>query len=188
MSCRQAGVAARISQCPPIENGRRAVAHRAEDLLHLAGPVVSAIRAPTILRLADARKQGQRPFHQPHHTAKGNGFGALRKLVSTASPTLTADQSIALQLDENGFQELARNSASGRNGGRRKARARGKCGKFQQGLQRVTSFLREQGGANPFSLTALCQFSIWSVQFSICHVSLNSYNPYSFTRYFRIHR
>jgi hypothetical protein len=34
-------------------------------------------------------------------------------------PTLASDQTIALQLDENGFQELARNGAPGRNGGRR---------------------------------------------------------------------
>jgi hypothetical protein len=56
---------------------------------------------------------------EPHHTAKGNGSGTLRKLVSTAPPTLAADEAIALQLDENGFQELTGNGAPGRNGGRR---------------------------------------------------------------------
>jgi hypothetical protein len=84
----------------------------------------------------------------------------LCKLVSTASPALGTDQTIALQLDEDGFQEFAWDDAPGRNGGRRKACACGKCGKFQQGLQRVTGFLREHGEQSLISSAALCQISI----------------------------
>lgn len=112
-SLRAAGVASRIGQRPPIENGRRAVAHLTKEYPQLAIAIIRAVFAPPVLSLADTRQQCQRSFHQPDHSAKGDGFGALRELVPSAPATLTSHQPVPLEFDQNGFEKLDRDVAPG---------------------------------------------------------------------------
>jgi len=89
-----------------IENPRRGIANLLHRQPHAACDLVDAFGAAHVCGLAHARNGGQRSFEHPNDLAERDFVGPTSKKVTAAFTFLALDDSVPLQLEQDGFQEF----------------------------------------------------------------------------------
>ena len=89
-----------------FEDPRRLVAHDLHHQPDAARPLVPALIAPVVRRLAHARRERQRAFENADDFAEVHARGVARQLVPAAKPALAPDDAAALEFEQDSLEEL----------------------------------------------------------------------------------
>src|SRR3984885_4658410 len=106
---RQLRALEQVRQCRRVQYPRRRLAHIAHEKPDSASALVVTLLAAPVCRLTCARQRSERSFDRAQHLSGGDQRRRLRKKIPATASLSAVQEAVVLQLQENEFQEAARN-------------------------------------------------------------------------------